>query len=136
MGAMKQLLLEEQEREEIRARLNQAIADTKNSGEKPSAILIRELIIDECNELAQMLISKNSAYGNSALDPVRVFSRSDTVEQIRVRLDDKLSRLVRGSASGEDVERDISGYLILLRIAKRIDEAHDETLAHALSKDD
>jgi len=71
-----------------------------------------------CNELADMLVEKNRAYGNSALEPLRVFSRADPVEQILVRLDDKLSRLQRGHAAGEDVEWDLLGYLILLRIAR------------------
>ncbi len=70
-------------------------------------------------EISIMLKRKNAAYGNSALDPVRVFSRADAIEQIKVRLDDKLSRLMRGSAAGEDVERDLMGYLVLLRIARR-----------------
>ena len=65
-----------------------------------------------------MLVAKNAAYGDSALDPVRVFSHADPVEQILVRIDDKLSRLARGSAAGEDVEQDLMGYLILLRIAR------------------
>lgn len=66
-----------------------------------------------------MLIEKNCVYGNSALAPVRVFSRASTVEQILVRIDDKLSRLARGSAAGEDVEKDLLGYLVLLRIARK-----------------
>lgn len=78
-----------------------------------------QAIVEECNALRDMLLQKNAAYGNSALDPLRVFSKADPVEQILVRLDDKLSRLKRGSAAGEDVERDIMGYLILLRIARR-----------------
>ena len=72
-----------------------------------------------CDELADMLVAKNAAYGNSALDPVRVFSRASTVEQILVRIDDKLSRLARGSGAGEDVERDLMGYLVLLRVARK-----------------
>lgn len=76
-------------------------------------------ILDECLALATMLVKKNVAYGNSALEPVRVFSRASTVEQLLVRLDDKLSRLARGSADGEDVEKDLLGYLVLLRIARR-----------------
>jgi len=71
-----------------------------------------------CSDLANMLIAKNQAYGDSALDPVRVFSHSSTVEQLLVRIDDKLSRLQRGSAAGEDVEHDLLGYLVLLRIAR------------------
>lgn len=78
-----------------------------------------EDIIAECDALKGMLLLKNEAYGDSALDPLRVFSKANTVEQIRVRLDDKLSRLQRGMAAGEDVELDLLGYLILLRIAKR-----------------
>lgn len=76
-------------------------------------------IVAECDALKTLLLEKNRAYGDSALDPVRIFSKADTVEQILVRIDDKLSRLKRGSAAGEDVEHDLLGYLILLRIARR-----------------
>jgi hypothetical protein len=78
-----------------------------------------ERISEECDALKAMLLEKNRAYGSSALSPVRIFAKSDTVEQIRVRIDDKLSRLMRGSAAGEDVVKDLLGYLILLRIATR-----------------
>ncbi len=76
-------------------------------------------ILDECLALAKVLVEKNTAYGNSALEPVRVFSRASAEEQILVRLDDKLSRLARGQAAGEDVVLDLLGYLVLLRIARR-----------------
>lgn len=69
-------------------------------------------------DLGNMLVAKNKAYGNSALDPVRIFSRVSNLEQILVRIDDKLSRLQRGSAAGEDVELDLLGYLVLLRVAR------------------
>lgn len=66
-----------------------------------------------------MLIEKNAAYGNAALDPVRVFSKADPAEQILVRIDDKLSRLKRGHEyPGDDTIRDLIGYLVLLLIAK------------------
>ncbi len=78
------------------------------------------LIAEECNALRDMLIEKNRAYGNSALDPVRMFSKAPIDEQIRVRLDDKLSRLARGEAAGEDVEQDLLGYLVLLRVSRRL----------------
>ena len=78
-----------------------------------------EDILDECLEIATMLIEKNRAYGNSALAPVRIFSRASSEEQLLVRIDDKLSRLARGSAAGEDVVADLIGYLVLLRIARR-----------------
>lgn len=71
-------------------------------------------------ELQDVLVSKNRRYGNSALDPVRMFSKATTVEQLLVRIDDKLSRMARGSGDeSEDVELDLLGYLVILRIARR-----------------
>lgn len=81
---------------------------------------VAELIEDECTALKELLLRKNRAYGNSALDPIRLFSKASPTEQIRVRLDDKLSRLARGQDAGEDVEQDLMGYLILLRVSRRM----------------
>lgn len=78
-----------------------------------------DLIAAECDALRELLVAKSRAYGSSWRDPVRIFSRADPVEQLRVRIDDKLSRLARGDAAGEDVELDLIGYLILLRIARQ-----------------
>lgn len=72
----------------------------------------------ELEELGDMLIAKNEAYGDSALNPIRIFSTSNEIEQINVRIDDKLSRITRGNHAGEDVITDLIGYLILLKIAK------------------
>lgn len=72
-----------------------------------------------CKELAEMLIVKNRAYGNSALDPVRIFSGSDNVEQLKVRIDDKLSRFARGTEfPGDNDIDDLLGYLVLLKVAR------------------
>jgi hypothetical protein len=81
---------------------------------------VRSAIASVCDELREMLLAKNDAYGNSALDPIRCFSKASTVEQLNVRLDDKLSRLMRGSAAGEDVELDLMGYLVLKRVASKL----------------
>lgn len=80
------------------------------------------LIVEECQGLSDLLLKKNRAYGNSATEPLRVFSRVSTREQILVRIDDKLSRIARGSAEGEDVVLDLAGYLILLRVLDRIEK--------------
>lgn len=69
------------------------------------------------NKIADLLIAKNKAYSNSALDPIRVFSKSDRQEQLRVRADDKLSRIRNGDTS-EDAITDLCGYLILMKIAQ------------------
>lgn len=73
----------------------------------------------ELNTVREMLIRKNKAYGNSALDPLRIFARSDRLEGIRVRIDDKLNRLAQGKADDEDVVLDLLGYLLIYRIAQQ-----------------
>lgn len=75
-------------------------------------------IITECLEVAEMLIKKNVSYGDSALHPMRLFAQSDSVEQLKVRIDDKLNRIKnsQGFAGDNDID-DLIGYLILLRIA-------------------
>lgn len=78
----------------------------------------RKKIADKCDEIKVKLLEKNKAYGNSVLDPVRIFSQADFTEQLKVRIDDKLSRIKRGQAAGEDVKFDLVGYLILLIIAE------------------
>ena len=76
-------------------------------------------IYESCHEIAHMLIKKNIAYGNSALEPVRIFSRADAREQLNVRIDDKLSRIMRGTSYvGDNDIDDLIGYLVLLKIAK------------------
>lgn len=81
-----------------------------------SSASTQDLIRRVCDEVKEMLVAKNIAYGDSALNPVRVFSRCSPEEQLRVRIDDKLSRLARGSAAGEDVVNDLIGYLVLLKV--------------------
>ena len=78
------------------------------------------LIATTCDEIKEMLLAKNRKYGNSALEPVRIFSKASAAEQILVRLDDKLSRLRSQQADeDEDVISDLIGYLILLKISQR-----------------
>jgi len=70
-------------------------------------------------KIAQMLVEKNKKYGNSALKPIRIFSRSTSIEQLLVRIDDKLSRIKTANTDeDEDVLLDLIGYLYLLIIAK------------------
>ena len=76
-----------------------------------------------CHEVAHMLIEKNISYGNSALDPVRIFSTTDSTEQLKVRIDDKLNRVKnnQGFAGDNDID-DLIGYLILYKIARGIQD--------------
>lgn len=82
---------------------------------------IQMLIASKCDAIKAMLLAKNKAYGNSALDPVRIFSKANVREQILVRIDDKLSRIAKGnSVPGEDTIADLIGYLHLLQIADEL----------------
>ena len=77
------------------------------------------LIAEICNDIRDLLLTKNRAYGNSALNPIRVFSKADAKEQILVRIDDKLNRIKQGNDildKDEDVIQDLIGYLILLKV--------------------
>lgn len=78
-----------------------------------------QLIREECDIICKLLQDKNASYGDSALSPVRVFSKADPLEALKVRIDDKLSRLARGSDAGEDVVLDLLGYLVMLRIGMK-----------------
>lgn len=70
-------------------------------------------------EIEDMLISKNEKYGDSALNPKRVFSKASPLEQLNTRIDDKLSRIAnQNSDEDEDVDGDLIGYLVLRKIAK------------------
>lgn len=112
------------------------VADFKGDGswafpsELRNSLLARRFLVQqtaagnqfarELQEVATMLLSKNEAYGDSALDPVRIFSRATPDEGLRVRIDDKLSRLSRGHEHGsDDTLLDLIGYLIMLRISQQ-----------------
>lgn len=72
-----------------------------------------------CDEIKEMLIKKNKSYGDSAIDPIRIFSKANTDEQIKIRIDDKLSRISRGSEFyGDNDIDDLIGYLILFKVSK------------------
>lgn len=72
------------------------------------------------DEIRDMLVEKNRRYGNSALEPVRVFSKADPLEQLKVRMDDKLSRIRSAQADDdEDVINDLLGYLLIYKVAQR-----------------
>tara|TARA_Y100001972_G_C7467296_1_gene238132 strand:- start:86 stop:448 length:363 start_codon:yes stop_codon:yes gene_type:complete len=78
--------------------------------------------------VVNLLGEKNAQYGDSAFDPIRFFSDLPPDAGLRVRIDDKLSRLMRGSDTIEsdiDVIEDLIGYFILLRLTMD-DEKTDE----------
>lgn len=80
-------------------------------------------IAAKCDEIKGMLLEKNAAYNNSAFHPQRIFSKLGPEDRIRVRLDDKLARIVAGNEDlNEDAILDTVGYLVLLLIQKESGE--------------
>ena len=79
----------------------------------------RELIIETSTEVMNLLLEKNAAYGDSALNPVGIFSRGNAVDSLCARIDDKLMRIKSKGITPdtEDTVQDLIGYLILLKIA-------------------
>ena len=77
-------------------------------------------IIRICDRVKNLLLEKNMKYGDSALNPIRIMSQASSIEQILVRIDDKLNRLKQGNNllfEDEDVIMDLIGYYILLKVA-------------------
>lgn len=67
-------------------------------------------------DLILLLLEKNRSYGDSARQPLACFAKGiDTRTRMAVRMDDKISRLMRGDNTtfNEDAAKDLAGYLIL-----------------------
>lgn len=73
------------------------------------------------NGLTDFLIAKNKKYGNSALEPLKVFSKIEPDNGICVRIDDKLSRLANATELRKNDIVDLTGYLVLLCAQKNWD---------------
>jgi hypothetical protein len=86
----------------------------------------QQQIATTCDEIKELLLDKNRKYGDSAINPVRIFSKTDATEQLKVRIDDKLNRLKNlQEDETEDTITDLIGYLILLKIKMRKPEKFD-----------
>jgi len=97
---------------DVKTRLNTIIENDKcrHSQDRISKV---------CDEIKALLLEKNRKYGDSALKPKRIFSKADAIEQLNVRIDDKLSRIATlDDPNDEDTEADLIGYLILRRVAR------------------
>ena len=76
-------------------------------------------ILNECLNIAELLINKNKSYGSSYSHPINIFSKADPKEQLYIRIDDKLNRIKKGNEyAAEDTILDLVGYLVLLRTLK------------------
>jgi len=80
----------------------------------------KDKIKSKCKAIQELLLYKNEKYGNSALEPLNIFSEANAVTGLKVQIDHKLKRIMNAGLvdATEDTLQDIVGYLILLMIAK------------------
>jgi hypothetical protein len=95
--------------------------ELEKASEEYALAVIQSRIAVECDAIKEMLLEKNRRYGSSFSDPLRIFAKGLSPEaMLNVRIDDKLSRLSRGSGKeNEDVVQDLIGYLVLLRVLQK-----------------
>lgn len=77
-----------------------------------------EKIMLVCENLSYFLEKKNEKYGNSALEPMNVFSKSESEDLLYARIDDKLSIIKNSEELRKNDVVDLLGYLVLICIRK------------------
>jgi hypothetical protein len=86
-----------------------------------------DLIKEVGREVVMLLLEKNKAYGDTANEPPKIFSKLSPKEGILARIDDKLSRIktVGINDKTEDTILDLIGYLILYRVQIKKEELEE-----------
>lgn len=81
----------------------------------PTQRKIREVI----EAMKDLLLYKNQKYGDSAINPKKIFYKGDSTNSILIRLDDKLGRVMSNTEEKPRVNDvcDIIGYCTLLLIS-------------------
>jgi hypothetical protein len=67
---------------------------------------------------AQFIIEKNRRYGDSALHPLKIFSKIEPHNNICSRLDEKLQRISNADKLKKNDVSDVFGYIALLMAEK------------------
>lgn len=81
----------------------------------PTQRKIREIT----DAMKDLLLYKNQKYGDSAINPKKVFYKGDSTNSILIRLDDKIGRIMSNTEDKPRVNDvcDIIGYCTLLLIS-------------------
>lgn len=76
-------------------------------------------ISDIMDSMKDLLLYKNQKYGDSAINPKKIFYKGDSTNSILIRLDDKLGRIISNTEEKPRVNdtADIIGYCTLLLIS-------------------
>lgn len=78
------------------------------------------------NSVSEVLIEKNSKYGNAALEPIGLFYKGDSTTSITIRIDDKISRVKNAEVLRKNDMFDLLGYSLLLGISQNYWEIPEE----------
>jgi len=67
-----------------------------------------------CDALKEFLLAKNKNYGNSATEPLNIFSNLSNIERMKCRMDEKISRIKNSPCDRVNDYVDLLGYLVLV----------------------
>lgn len=89
---------------------------------KANEILLTETqkkIVEITDSIKDLLLYKNQKYGDSAINPKKIFYKGDNTNSILIRLDDKLGRVMSNTEEKPRVNdvADIIGYCTLLLVS-------------------
>jgi hypothetical protein len=88
-------------------------------GRKRKMTDTQEKISEILDSMKDLLLYKNQKYGDSAINPKKIFYKGDSTNSILIRLDDKLGRIMANTEEKPRVNdvADIIGYCTLLLIS-------------------
>lgn len=82
----------------------------------------QQKIVEVVDSIKDLLLYKNQKYGNSALNPNHIFYKGDSSSSIKIRLDDKLGRVMNCEETRVNDVCDIIGYCVLLLVSMQVTE--------------
>lgn len=93
-------------------------------------ISTQQKIAELTEAIRDLLLYKNQKYGDSALDPKKIFYKGDARNSILIRLDDKLGRIMTNTDNTPRINdvADIIGYCTLLLISMGTTQAEIKAL--------
>ena len=76
-------------------------------------------LVDVLDGMKNLLLYKNKKYGDSAINPKKIFYKGDSTNSILIRLDDKIGRVMSNPDDKPRVNdvADIIGYCTLLLVS-------------------
>lgn len=82
----------------------------------------QQKIKDILSGMTDLLLYKNKKYGDSAINPKKIFYKGDSTNSILIRLDDKIGRVMSNTEDKPRVNdvADIIGYCTLLLVSMGI----------------